>query len=178
MLSQVTVTALKCDVARVASLSWTDNGGSGPGTLPWLTGNPDFHGTAHQGAAGYATKTRIDQWFYGRVAELAKAMDAVPEGNGTMLDNSVIVVCNDMNEGSAHGCGGVPIVMVGSCGGYFKTGRMVRLGSWAGKSGAYYMGRGGVPNNRLLTTLANAMDLPITSFGNPKYAGAIPELRA
>lgn len=179
LLSEITVMALKCDVARVASLSWTDNGGSEPGKLPWVSGNPDFHGVAHQGSGGYATKTLIDRWFYTQVANLAKMMDDVPEGPGTtMLDNSVVVCCNDMNEGNAHGSSGIPVVMVGSCGGYFKTGRAVRLGNWASKTGAYYSGRGGVPNNKLLTTLANAMDIPITGFGSSKYPGAIPELRA
>jgi hypothetical protein len=71
---------------------------------------------------------------------------------------------------------GVPFLMVGSCGGYFRTGRVVRLGSWAAASGAYYRGASGVPHNKLLATLCNAMDVPVGGFGDARYGGTLSEL--
>ena len=58
-------------------------------------------------------------------------MDATAEGSGTMLDNSLIVMGNDMSEGSQHLVGSIPFVLVGSAGGALKTGRTVAVGSWA-----------------------------------------------
>ncbi len=69
-----------------------------------------------------------------------------------------------------------PLIIAGGCGGYFKTGRVVKLGSWAGKTGAYYRGASGVANNKLLATLSNAMDVPVAGFGDPKYSGMLTEL--
>ena len=55
---------------------------------------------------------------------------------------------------------------------------MRRLGSWAGKTGQYWRtGNTGIPNNRLLASIANALDIPGDGFGAPGYAGTIPELR-
>ena len=45
---------------------------------------------------------------------------------------------NGMCEGADHGVQGIPLLLIGSCGGYFKTGRVVKFGTWAGKPGNYY----------------------------------------
>jgi hypothetical protein len=176
LLSDLTAVAMRCDLTRVASLSWADDGGSNPSKLPFIAGSPDCHGVAHQGSSGYATKIKIDQFYFSMVAHLAKLLDDTPEAGGTMLDNSVIVAANDMNEGAAHYVGGIPFLMIGSCGGVFRTGRCVRLGNFATRTGAYYRGSGGVPHNRLLATLCNAMDVPVAGFGDPKYPGTLSEL--
>ncbi len=173
----MTAMALRCDISRAASICWADDGGYRPITLPWLEINSSFHDVAHLGKDGYAEKIKADIWMYEQVARLAKGLDAAVEGAGTALDNSVIVVGNDMNEGSGHYVGGMPFVLIGSCGGYFKTGRTVKLGDWATKSGEYWNGDSNVPHNKLLATLSNAMDVPTTSFGEG-YAGTLDELKA
>lgn len=173
----MTAMALRCDITRAASICWADDGGYRPITLPWLEINSSFHDVAHLGKEGYAEKIKADIWMYEQVARLAKGLDAAVEGAGTALDNSVIVVGNDMNEGSGHYVGGMPFVLIGSCGGYFKTGRTVKLGDWATKNGEYWNGDSNVPHNKLLATLSNAMDVPTTSFGEG-YAGTLDELKA
>ena len=173
----MTAMALRCDVTRAVSICWADDGGYRPITLPWLDINSSFHDIAHLGKSGYDTKIKADIWMYEQVARLAKNLDGAAEGGGTVLDNSVVVVGNDMNEGSSHYVGGVPFVLIGSGGGYFKTGRTVKLGNWAQKSGEYWSGDSGVPHNKLLASLANAMDVPMTGFGEG-YAGTLDELKA
>jgi hypothetical protein len=173
----MTAMALRCDITRAVSICWADDGGYRPVTLPWLDINSDFHDIAHKGTDGYPTKIKADVWMYEQVARLAKALDAAVEGTGTALDNTVIAVGNDMNEGAAHYVGGIPFVLIGSCGGYFKTGRTVKLGNWANKSGEYWKGDSNVPHNKLLATLSNAMDVPTTAFGEG-YAGTLDELKA
>lgn len=176
-MMDITAMALRCDITRSVSICWADDGGYRPVTLPWLDINSAFHDIAHQGAPGYPTKIKADTWFYEQVARLARGLSEGQEGTETALDHSVIVVGNDMAEGAGHFVGGLPFVLVGSCGGYFKTGRTVQLGSWAGKTGEYWKGESGVPHNKLLASLANAMDVPVTSFGEG-YAGTLDELKA
>ena len=173
----MTAMALRCDITRTVSICWADDGGYRPITLPWLDINSSFHDIAHLGKDGYATKIKADIWMYEQVARLAKGLDDAVEGTGTTLDNSVIVVGNDMNEGSGHYVAGLPFVLIGSCGGYFKTGRTVKLGNWANKTGDYWSGDSNVPHNKLLASLSNAMDVPSTSFGEG-YAGTLDELKA
>jgi hypothetical protein len=173
----MTAMALRCDITRSVSICWADDGGYRPITLPWLDINSSFHDIAHLGKEGYPTKIKADVWMYEQVARLAKAMDSVVEGTGTALDNMVIAIGNDMAEGSSHYVGGLPFVLIGSCGGYFKTGRTVKLGNWASKTGEYWKNDSNVPHNKLLASLSNAMDVPATSFGEG-YTGTLDELKA
>ncbi len=186
--NELAATAIRCDVTRTVSLTWADNGGSGPGTLPFLNlgsvaikgadGASEVHAIAHQGAAGYALKTRIDTWYMTQLAYLTKLLADTPEAGGSALDNSVIAMGNDMAEGSFHSVDSLPFVLVGGAGGAFKTGRTVRVGTWATRAGTYWKGgNSGVAHNRLLASLANAMDVPMEGFGDPKYTGTLTELK-
>ena len=72
-------------------------------------------------------KTQIDTWFFTQVAYLVAQLGANAEGAGTTLDNTVVLVCNDMNEGSFHDVRSLPYLIIGSGGGFFKTGTCVQL---------------------------------------------------
>ena len=160
-MSDLVAAAVICGKARAVTMDLIDNGGGNSLTFPWLSiSSPDFHAIAHQGSSNYAQKAVIDRWFYEAcVAELVSKLAAVPEGSGTVLDNTVILVCNDMNEGANHFVGNIPYVLIGSGGGFFKTGRLVTFPNQ-------------VPNNHLLTSILHAMGMTsVTGVGDAKYAG-------
>ncbi len=181
--SDLVALALTCDVGRSVTLTWAADGGSGPAAMPFLnigandgTGLGDVHAIAHQGVPGYPKKTVIDTWYMQQLAYLAGKLDAIPEGSGTLLDNSLIVMGNDMCEGSLHLVAGVPFILVGSAGGALRTGRTVKVGSWATATGDYWnSGRTGVPHNQLLASISNFMDVPVSSFGTG-YTGTLAGL--
>ncbi|HXI60142.1 MAG TPA: DUF1552 domain-containing protein [Polyangia bacterium] len=167
--------ALRCDLTRSVSLTWADDGGSGPNSMPFI-GVGDVHGVAHQGAAGYPTKIKIDTWYMTQLAYLANALNATAEGSGTVLDNSLIIMANDMTEGSFHSVSAAPIVLVGSAGGALRAGRTVKVGTWAGKTGNYWSsGKTGVPHNKLLASISNMLDVPTDAFGTG-FTGTLTEL--
>ncbi len=63
----------------------------------------------------------IRRFYAERIADLARRMAAVKEGNGTMLDNSLIVYLSDSAE-EHHGQGQQwPMILVGNLGGRLKT---------------------------------------------------------
>jgi hypothetical protein len=175
--------AFRCDVTRSVAMSWADDGGSGPYTMPFLNlGEPtmmsigEVHNIAHNGAADYMRKTTIDTWYLQQLAYLAGLLDASAEGTGTILDNSLIVMGNDMSEGSFHSVSNIPYVLVGGAGGALKTGRTVRVGKWATATGNYWSsGNTGVAHNQLLATISNLFDIPATSFGTG-YTGTLTAL--
>jgi len=172
----ITAMAIRCDITRSVSICWADDGGYRPITLPWLNINSSFHDIAHQGSMGYPVKSTADIWMWQQVARLTKGLADATEGASTALDNSVIVVGNDMNEGSGHYVGGMPFVLIGSAGGFFKQGQTVKVGKWGtNKATNYWQGDSGVPHNQLLATLSNAMDIPVDSFGQG-YAGTLDSL--
>ncbi|HEY0710998.1 MAG TPA: DUF1552 domain-containing protein [Polyangia bacterium] len=158
----ITAVALKCDVTRVVTITMFDDGGGDGNSFPWVGVNSDYHAVAHGGGGSAANKIKIDNWIYSNVANLAKQLDDTKEGTGTALDNSVIATFSDMDDGTSHFNGKIPITLTGSCGGYLKTGKVYRYS--------------GVAHNKLLTSLCNAMDLPVTGVGAAPYAGNLPEL--
>jgi len=162
-MSDLVAAAVICGKSRAVTMDLIDNGGGNSLTFPWLNiPSPDFHAIAHQGSANYAQKAMIDQWFYSAcVAEVVGKLAAATEGSGTVLDNTVILVTNDMSEGAAHYVGQIPFVVIGSGGGFFKTGRMVTFPNQ-------------IPNNHLLTSVLHALGMTsVTGVGDPKYAGNI-----
>jgi len=160
----ITAIALKCDVTRVVTITMYDDGGGDGNSFPFLGVNRDYHQVAHAGSGGAADKIKIDSWIYSNVANLAKQLDATMESGGTALDNSVIATFSDMNDGADHFNGKIPITLIGSAGGFFKTGKVVRYNKEA--------------HNKLLATICQAMDLPVAGIGAPQYAGTLPELSA
>jgi hypothetical protein len=181
--SDLVAMAFRCDVTRTVSISCAADGGSGPYTMPFLNLNDpttmsigEVHNIAHEGATGYPKKTIIDTWYMQQLAYLAGLLDASMEGSGTILDNSLIVMGNDMNEGSYHGVDAAPFLLVGGAGGALKPGRVVRVGGWAKATGNYWAsGKSGVPHNQLLATISNLFDVPATSFGTG-YTGTLTAL--
>jgi len=160
-MADLVAAAVICGKARAVTMDLIDNGGGNSLTFPWLNiSSPDFHAIAHKGSSDYAHKAVIDQWFFqGCVARVVSKLAAVQEGSGTVLDNTVILVSNDMSEGSFHDVRNIPYLIIGSGGGFFKTGRMVTLAT-------------NVPNNHLLTSVLHALGMTsVTGVGDSKYAG-------
>jgi hypothetical protein len=153
--------ALKCDVTRVATIDLYDDGGGDGNNFSHIGISRDYHGVAHGGGPD---KVKIDAWLYSMVAGLVKQLDETPEGSGTALDNSVVVVGNGQEDGGSHRVSPIPFTLIGSCGGFFKTGRVVKYPSG--------------PHNKLLATICNAMDVPMTGYGAPELSGTLPELSA
>jgi hypothetical protein len=152
--------AFKCDITRVATVTISDDGGGDGTSFPWVGAGGDFHGTAH--ASKDMEMSNITNWFMTNMANLASQLDATQEPGGTALDNSILVSFSNMDEGANHFNGKIPITMIGSCGGYFKTNQVVRLPKQ--------------PHNKLLANICNAMGLMVPGVGAPQYAGAFTEL--
>ena len=120
-----------------------------------------FHAIAHRNVAD---KVACDTWFQSQVAYVIGQMKTVVDPSGkSMLDSSVVVGMNNMRTGT-HETSGVPVVMAGSCGGYFKTGRSLKLPA-------------GTPNNGLLVALCNAMGANTDTFGAATYGGELTVLK-
>jgi hypothetical protein len=171
----------------VATLVLTDAGGDNL-IYPWLGDEflrkgderkvREFHDITHtQGNSeqNRRDKIRVDTWYVEQAAYLAGLLAGTPEGNGSMLDHTALVVTNGM--GHNHNSNTVPYVVLGSCGRYFKTGRFLKCGSAVGVEGPPERSRRGAPHNGLLVALANAMGVDGSRFGVPEHARELPGLR-
>jgi hypothetical protein len=166
VMNELIVMAIKCDVTRVVSYMLDDarsdfvydhlinrefsDGGSvaGNGTVN------GYHGLQHAGDSnnGYAT---INYSLSSQVAELCAKLDAIDEGDGSVLDHSVVLYGASMH-GSDHNGNNLPMVTIGGAGGAFKTDQHVVFGE--------------TPNDRplrdLYFTIMNAyFGMNVESFG-------------
>jgi hypothetical protein len=163
-LTRVAVMQIGDQGAAHLILSWPPcnfkSGGPNPGDAN--TGDVNgFHAIAHRNVA---EKVVCDAWFQSQVAYIIGQMKSVADVSGkSMLDSSVVVGMNNMRTGT-HETTGVPVVMAGSCGGYFKTGRSLALPA-------------GPPNNGLLVALCNAMGAQTETFGGANYGGELMVLK-
>jgi hypothetical protein len=68
---------------------------------------------------------RISRYYCSQLAYLAAKLDAMPEGEGTVLDNCCLMYLSNMWSGSQHDSNRVPLLTVGGLGGTLETGRVL-----------------------------------------------------
>jgi Protein of unknown function (DUF1552) len=88
---------------------------------PFLGVTDGHHSASHNNLSeGYE---RISRFHLSQLAYLATKLDSMPEGNGTVLDNSCLMFLSNMWIGRKHDNTRLPIVLAGGLGGTLETGR-------------------------------------------------------
>ncbi len=168
--------AFACDLTRVGSIMYSHAGGTPPS--PWLGIPEGHHELSHAGRSDTGARQKlanVKRWYSEQFAYLLDAMKKIPEGTGTMLDNTVVFWGSELAEGDTHSHDDMPFVLAGSCGGYFQTGRHVTYARDTMVSGKLR----GVSHNDLLVSLCHAMGrTDVMTYGNPAYCrgGPLPRL--
>lgn len=160
------VTALACDMTRVASLQLSHT--VSPTVPSWLGIADGHHSLSHiddSNTAGVQSFVTAERWFAEQFLYLVQKLADTPEPDmqGSMLDNSVVVWAKEMGDARQHTCKGVPFVIAGGAGGRWTLGRKLT-----------FMGES---HGKLLVSVCQAMGLDTTSFGNPMVGtGPLPGL--
>lgn len=165
---------VRCDVTRVASLMWTHSQSTASYPLTVKFGSQTFtstgghHSLAHKGddeAEYIAKNTAINRFFAEQLGTLIDQLKAIPEGDGTAFDNTLVFWTNEQNKGNTHDLADMPYVLAGSAGGVIETGRYLRFAPELSQR----RGEKGESHNRLLTTILRAMGLSDTEFGDTEF---------
>ncbi|HEV8246250.1 MAG TPA: DUF1552 domain-containing protein [Polyangiaceae bacterium] len=147
--------AFACDLTRVASLQISTS--LNRIRYPWLNSLGEGHTLSHSAPADNDAVSELitrGAWHAGLVARLCSRLEAIPEGDGTALDNTVLVWCSEVSEGNVHSHTNMPFLVLGG-GWYFRTGR--------------YLDFGGASHNGLLVSLLNALGVDTETFGKAGY---------
>ena len=67
----------------------------------------------------------ISRYYVGQLAYLAERLEAMPEGEGTVLDNTCLLWLSNMWSGYKHDNTKLPVLTVGGLGGTLETGRVL-----------------------------------------------------
>ncbi len=68
---------------------------------------------------------KTNQFHLAQFAYLTSRMKAIPEGETTLLDNSILMCASSLFDGDLHGAEQLPILLTGKGGGSLKTGRIL-----------------------------------------------------
>ena len=121
MMVDIIALAFQTDKTRVATLLLARD--LSTMIYPWLNVKEGHHGASHSDLSD--SYERISNFHLSQLAYLATKLDAMPEGNGTVLDNSFLMFFSNMWSGTKHDNSKLPIITAGSYGGTVQTGRVL-----------------------------------------------------
>lgn len=119
------VTAFRCGITRVVTLRVGGYGGIESGWYDEVGVNNGHHNAAHAGPA--ADLLGINRFHAEQLASLVAQLGAIPEGDGRLLDNTVVVWGMELGLGEyAHDRGDMPFVVAGGSNADLALGRYRR----------------------------------------------------
>ena len=121
LMGDIIATAFQTDKSRVATLLLCrDLSGL---FYPFLDVRTAHHPASHDDLSD--DYERVSRYYVSQLAYLADRLDAMPEGQGTVLDNCCLMFVSNMWSGSRHDSSKVPLLLVGGLGGTLETGRVL-----------------------------------------------------
>jgi hypothetical protein len=121
LMGDIIALAFQTDKTRVATLLLCrDLSGL---FYPFLDVRTAHHPASHDDRSD--AYERVSRYYVSQLAYLAGRLDAMPEGAGTVLDNSCLMFISNMWSGSQHDSNKVPVLLVGGLGGSLETGRVL-----------------------------------------------------
>jgi hypothetical protein len=151
-LVDISFVSQQCGLTHVSALQFEGMGGPHI-KYEWLGDPRNHHDDNH--ANDNAILQKIETWWFSMIGRLVDQLAKAPEGNGTMLDNSLIIFMN--TGGGVHHRG-------------FDRHPLIMLGGRAGSGGRYL----DYPEGRhclseAYASIANAFGVPTEKFGDPRF---------
>ena len=153
LMSDMLVLAFQADLTRIATFIFANDGSN---RSYRFIGVPDgHHDLSHHG--GNKEKlgkiSQINRFHIEQFAYLLGRLKGVREGDGTLLDNCMLVYGGGISDGNRHNHDELPILFAGKGGGTIKTGRHVRYPKET-------------PLTNLFVSMLERLGAPTPSFGD------------
>jgi hypothetical protein len=104
-------------------------------------------------AEKYEPYSRINRWHNEQLAYLMDKLASIREGEGTLLDNSMVLFGSSMSDGNRHDPNNLPIILAGGGGGTIRSGRHLAHPK-------------GTPLCNLYVSMLERMGVEVESFGD------------
>jgi hypothetical protein len=119
LMCDIIAMAFQTDKTRVATLLLVRD--LSAMYYPFLEVREGHHSASHYNNS--EEYERITRFHLGQLAYLAAKLDSMPEGSGSVLDNSCLMWLSNMWIGRKHDNTRLPLVLAGGLGGTLQTGR-------------------------------------------------------
>lgn len=153
LMFDLQVLAFQADITRVSTLMLAREISSQTYSeidLPDGHHSISHHGNNPEKQANYA---KLNTYHIQLFADFLKKLQSTTEGDGTLLDHSLVLYGSGMSEGNTHNNLNVPVLVAGGAGGQIKGGRHLRYPK-------------GTPLANLSLTLLEKVGLPMETFGD------------
>jgi Protein of unknown function (DUF1552) len=146
--------AYQTDITRVATMLFARDLTSR--TFPESGTNSSFHGISHhaEDPGQIALLAKINRYHVQMLAYLVKKLDSIPEGDGTVLDHSLILFGSNMGNSNQHLHYDTPAVLIGGASGRLKGDRYLPYASRT------------VPTGNLMLSILGMFDVQAERFGD------------
>ncbi len=163
LLGDLMVLAFQADATRICTFMFGVAGGGQ--TYPMLGIREGHHDLSHHAndEDKLAKLRKIDRYNVSLFTYIVARMKATAEGDGNLLDNSIVYYGSGLGSGNSHTPFDLPVLVAGRAGGRLKSGQHIKLPL-------------DTPLNNLWVTVLGAIDTPTPSFGDS--TGPISEMRA
>jgi len=125
LMNDLTLTAFRADITRIATLIYSKEASTR--SYPELGFSDPHHPcTHHRNDPALIEKvTQINTHHMAQFAHFLQKAKAIPDGDGSLLDHSMVVYGSSISEGNGHIHTNLPIVLAGHGDGTLKPGRHV-----------------------------------------------------
>ena len=153
LMFDLMVLAMQADVTRIMTFMMAREGSNR--TYREIGVTDGHHGlTHHKGNAEWIAKiAEINLYHVRQFAYFVKKLDSIQDGDGTLLDHSMIVYGSSISDGNRHTHHDLPVVLAGGGVGSLKTGRHVQY-PWH------------TPMTNLFLSMLERMDVPTGALGD------------
>jgi hypothetical protein len=161
LMFDLLVLAWSADITRVSTLMIAKEVSNAVYSASGI--NDPFHNLSHHSEvpANVERYARLNEYHTrSTLAYLMRRLEDTPDGDGTLLDNSLVLYGSGMSNSNQHDHEPLPILIAGGASGALPGGRHIRAGT-------------GTPMANLLVALLQKLDVPIESFGDSTGVVAI-----
>ena len=126
VMGDLMILALQTDLTRVSTMMVAPERWDTPLMFHGIFDKPiRHHGWTHNQNKADVLRDleKLDLFHVQQYARLVTKMDAIQEGEGTLLDNMAFVMGSGLGSGFHHTCSDLPTLIAGSGGGLFQTNR-------------------------------------------------------
>ena len=129
LMCDVMALAFQTDRTRIASFMMADAGSNRSYRhINVADGHHDL--SHHRGDAAKHAKIReINRFHVAQLAYFLEKLKSIPEGDGTLLDHSMVCYGSGISDGDRHNNENLPVLIAGRGGGTIDAGRHVRVRS-------------------------------------------------
>jgi hypothetical protein len=153
LLMDLQVIAFQAEITRVSTLMFARE--LSTAVFPETTIRDPFHNLSHHSndRGNMDRFAQLNTYHMTKFAYLVERLQKTPDGDGTLLDHSVVLYGSSLSDGNQHNFSPLPIVLAGGASGRLKGGR-------------HLVFQKDTHMSNLLLALLNTLDVKAETFGD------------